>query len=364
MADENPDAGTKPVGAGLAERVITVPLSVLDLAPVAKGATAGAALRATTELARRTEELGYHRFWVAEHHNMPAIASSAPAVLLAHLAANTSTIRLGSGGVMLPNHAPLVVAEQFGTLEALHPGRIDLGIGRAPGTDQMTAYALRRSREAMAADDLPEQLGELLAFAGSRPWPEGHAFSHVRAAPWDAPLPPIFLLGSSDFSARLAAVAGLGFAFAGQINPEMAIDALRLYRDEFRPSDQLDAPYAILSHAIVCADDDEAAQRIAAPSRVAFRRLRAGRPTPLPSVEDAIAEEGRPPAPRPVAAERMLVGSPLTIRDKADELLTRSGADELMAMTNVHDTADRVRSYELLAEAFALEPRATAGATG
>jgi luciferase family oxidoreductase group 1 len=265
---------------------------------------------------------------------------------------------------MLPNHSPLRVAEQFKVLAALFPDRIDLGIGRAPGTDQMTAYALRRSREAMAADDLPEQLGELLAFAGSRPWPEGHAFSHVRAAPWDASLPPIFLLGTSDFSARLAAVAGLGFAFAGQINPEMAIDALRLYRDEVRPSDQLDTPYAILSHAIVCADDDEAAQRIAAPSRVAFRRLRAGRPTPLPSVEDAIAEEGRPPAPRPVAAERMLVGSPLTIRDKADELLARSGADELMAMTNVHDTADRVRSYELLAEAFALEPRATAGATG
>ena len=339
-------------------------LSVLDLSPVAAGSTESQALHDTIDLGRHADRLGYHRYWLAEHHGGAMVASSSPELMIGQVAAATEQIRVGSGGVMLPNHSPLRVAEQFKVLAALFPDRIDLGIGRAPGTDQMTAYALRRSREAMAADDVPEQLGELLAFAGSRPWPEGHAFSHVRAAPWDAPLPPIFLLGSSDFSARLAAVAGLGFAFAGQINPEMAVDALRLYRDEFRPSDQLDAPYAILSHAIVCADDDESAQRIAAPSRVAFRRLRTGRPTPLPSVEDAIAEEGPRPAPNPGVTERMLVGSPLTIRDKADELLTRSGADELMAMTNVHDPADRRRSYELLAEAFALEPRTTAGATG
>lgn len=259
---------------------------------------------------------------------------------------------------MLPNHSPLRVAEQFKVLSALFPDRIDLGIGRAPGTDQMTAYALRRSREAMAADDLGEQLGELLAFAGSRPWPEGHPFSHVKAAPYEAPLPPIFLLGSSDFSAQMAAGAGLGFAFAGQINPEMAIDALRIYRERFEPSANLAEPYAILSHAILVAADDEAAYRLAAPSRVAFRRLRSGRPTPLPTVEEALQEEGpsgRPP--RTGRPERMITGSPETVRDRIDELLAATGADEIMAMTNVHGFDDRLRSYELLAAAFGLEAR-------
>ncbi|MFN8112660.1 MAG: LLM class flavin-dependent oxidoreductase [Solirubrobacterales bacterium] len=335
------------------------PVSVLDLSPVVSGSTEAQALRDTIELARHADRLGYERYWLAEHHGGAMVASSSPELMIGQVAAATDGIRVGSGGVMLPNHSPLRVAEQFKVLSALFEDRIDLGIGRAPGTDQMTAYALRRSREAMAANDLPEQLGELLAFAGSRPWPEGHAFSHVRAAPFEAPLPPIFLLGSSDFSAQLAASAGLGFAFAGQINPEMAVDALRLYRDGFQPSEEFPEPYAIVSHAVVCADDDETAQRIAAPSRVAFRRLRAGRPTPLPTVEEAIAEEGPPKPPVPGRAERMIVGSPLTVRDRIDELLTLSGADELMAMTNVHDFADRLRSYELLAEAFSLEPRAS-----
>jgi luciferase family oxidoreductase group 1 len=335
------------------------PVSVLDLSPVVSGSTEGQALRDTIELARHADRLGYERYWLAEHHGGAMVASSSPELMIGQVAAATTGIRVGSGGVMLPNHSPLRVAEQFKVLSALFEDRIDLGIGRAPGTDQMTAYALRRSREAMAANDLPEQLGELLAFAGSRPWPEGHAFSHVRAAPFEAPLPPIFLLGSSDFSARLAASAGLGFAFAAQINPEMAVDALRLYRDGFQPSDEFSEPYAIVSHAVVCADDDESARRIAAPSRVAFRRLRAGRPTPLPTIEEALAEEGPPKPPAPGRAERMIVGSPLTVRDRIDELLTLSGADELMAMTNVHDFADRLRSYELLAEAFSLEPRAS-----
>jgi luciferase family oxidoreductase group 1 len=333
------------------------PVSVLDLSPVVSGSTEAQALRDTIELARHADRLGYARYWLAEHHGGAMVASSSPELMIGQVAAATTGIRVGSGGVMLPNHSPLRVAEQFKVLSALFEDRIDLGIGRAPGTDQMTAYALRRSREAMAANDLPEQLGELLAFAGSRPWPEGHAFSHVRAAPFEAPLPPIFLLGSSDFSARLAASAGLGFAFAAQINPEMAVDALRLYREGFQPSDEFPEPYAIVSHAVVCADDDESAQRIAAPSRVAFRRLRAGRPTPLPTIEEALAEEGPPKRPAPGRAERMIVGSPLTVRDRIDELLALSGADELMAMTNVHDFADRLRSYELLAEAFSLEPR-------
>ncbi len=336
------------------------PLSVLDLSPVVSGSTESQALRDTIELARHADRLGFNRYWLAEHHGGAMVASSSPELMIGQVAAATGGIRVGSGGVMLPNHSPLRVAEQFKVLSALFPDRIDLGIGRAPGTDQMTAFALRRSREAMSANDLPEQLAELLAFAGERPWPEGHAFSHVRAAPFEAPLPPIFLLGSSDFSAQLAATAGLGFAFAAQINPEMAVDALRLYRNEFQPSAEFPEPHAIVSHAIVCADDDESAERIAAPSRVAFRRLRAGRPTPLPTIEEALAEEGPQQPRRPGRAERMLVGSPPTVRDRVDELLTRSGADELMAMTNVHDSADRHRSYELLAEAFSLQPRTAA----
>jgi len=338
------------------------PVSVLDLSPVAAGSGEAQALHETVALARHADRLGFHRYWLAEHHGGGMVASSSPELMIVRVAAATRGIRVGSGGVMLPNHSPLRVAEQFKVLAALFGDRIDLGIGRAPGTDQMTAYALRRSREAMSGDDFPEQLGELLAFAGARRWPEGHPFGRIAAAPRDAALPPIYLLGSSDFSARLAATAGLGFAFAAQINPEAAADALRLYRDEFKPSASLAEPYAILSHAVVCAADAETAERIAAPSRVAFRRLRAGRPTPLPTVADAVAEEGgRPRRPgRPGRSERMLVGSPPTVRDRADELLALSGADELMVMTNVHDAADRIRSYELLAEAFALQPREAA----
>jgi luciferase family oxidoreductase group 1 len=333
------------------------PISVLDLSPVAAGSTEAQALRDTIELARDAERLGYHRYWLAEHHGGAMVASSSPELMIGQVAAATERIRVGSGGVMLPNHSPLRVAEQFKVLSALFPERIDLGIGRAPGTDQVTAMALRRSREAMSADDLPTQLGELLAFAGSRPWPENHPYSHVRAAPFEAPLPPIFLLGSSDYSAQLAAAAGLGFAFAAHINPELAVDGLRLYRERFQPSGDigLESPYAILAHAVLCADDDERAWELAAPARVAFRRLRAGRPTPLPTVEEALAEEGPPPPGGPVRSERMIVGSPTTVRDRLDELLTLSGADEVMTMTNVHGISDRRRSLELVAEAFHLD---------
>lgn len=333
-------------------------ISVLDLSPVAAGSTEAQALRETIELAGDAERLGYTRYWLAEHHGGAMVASSSPELMIGAVAAATETIRVGSGGVMLPNHSALRVAEQFKVLGALHPDRIDLGIGRAPGTDQMTALALRRSREAMAADDFPAQLGELFAFSGEKDWPAGHPFSHVRAAPVDVPLPPIYLLGSSEYSAQLAASAGLGFAFATHINPELAVDALRLYRERFVPSDRLEEPYAILAHAVLCAESDERARELAAPSRVAFRRLRAGRPTPLPSVEDALAEEGPQPPSPPGRAGRMIVGAPETVRERADELLTQSGADELMTMTNVHALADRRRSLELVAEAFHLAPAA------
>ena len=334
-------------------------LSVLDLSPVSAGATEADALHATTDLARAVDARGFHRIWLAEHHGGAMVASSAPEILIGHVAAATSRIRVGSGGMMLPNHSPLRVAEQFKVLAALHPGRIDLGIGRAPGTDQVTALALRRSREALLADDFPQQLAELLSFAGSRPWPENHPFRHVRAAPAEVPLPPVYLLGSSDYSAQVAAMNGFGFAFAAHINPVLAVDALRTYRERFRASADLAEPHAILAHAVVVADDDETAIRLAAPARVAFRRLREGRPAPLPSVEDAIAELGGDPGDVPAGlAARGVVGSPETVRDRLDELVTASGADEVMAVTNVHDPADRVRSYELLADAYALAPAA------
>ena len=331
------------------------PVSILDLSPVAAGRGEAAAVRETVELARAAERLGYHRFWLAEHHGGEMVASSAPELMIAAVGAVTDRIRVGSGGMMLPNHTPLHVAEQFKLLEALYPGRIDLGIGRAPGTDHRTALALRRGNP-VGGGDLPELLAEVLAYSGLREWPEGHRFAPVRAAPGDAPLPPIFLLGSSDFSARLAAAAGLGFAFAGQINPVDAVAVLRAYRDRFEPSPELAEPYAILSHNAICAETEEAAQRLAAPSRVAFRNLRAGRPTPLPSVEDAVAVD-RPQRPPREGVEglRMVVGSPSYLREVFEELLSRSGADELMLMGGTHDLGDRIRSYELIAEAFELD---------
>ncbi len=218
-----------------------VPLSVLDLAPVPEGGSAAGALRATTDLAQQAERLGYHRFWVAEHHNMPGIASSAPPVLIGHIADATTTMRVGSGGVMLPNHVSLVVAEQFGMLEALHPGRIDLGIGRAPGTDQVTAAALRRSPEALSADDFPDQLMDLLGWFTGR-WPENHPFARITAVPGHGNLPAMWLLGSSGYSAQLAGLLGLPFAFAHHFSAANTLPALALYREHFRPSEFLEQP--------------------------------------------------------------------------------------------------------------------------
>ena len=340
------------------------PVSVLDLSPVAAGRGEAAAVRETVELARAADRLGFHRFWLAEHHGGEMVASSSPEIMIATVAERTERIRVGSGGMMLPNHTPLHVAEQFKVLGALHPGRIDLGIGRAPGTDHRTALALRGGRQVGGAD-LPEQLGQLLAFAGLRELPAGHPFGPVRAAPDDARLPPVFLLGSSDFSARLAASAGLGFAFAGQINPSEAVPMLRLYRDSFEPSPELSEPYAILSHNAICAETDEQAQRIAAPSRVAFRSLRSGRPVPLPTAEEAIRVD-RPQRPPEAGIEglRMVVGPPGFVRETYEELLARSGADELMLMGSTHGLDERIRSYELIAEAFGLEADGPTAAGG
>jgi luciferase family oxidoreductase group 1 len=326
--------------------VIDVPLSVLDLAPVAAGASAGDALRHTTELARRTEELGYRRFWVAEHHNMPGIASSAPAVLIAHLAAATSTIRVGSGGVMLPNHAPLVVAEQFGTLEALHPGRIDLGIGRAPGTDQVTALALRRTMEGLSAEDFPQELQHLMGYFAGDPR------LRITATPGKGDSPVIWLLGSSGFSAQLAGLLGLPFSFAHHFSSANTDAAVALYRQNFRPSEWLDKPYVMVAVSAICADTDERAEQLSWPSALSFLRLRQGRPGPMPTPEEAAAYPYTELDLEFVRSRRdgQAMGSPETVRRQLDELLERTGADELMLTTQVYDIADRVRSFELIAE--------------
>jgi luciferase family oxidoreductase group 1 len=330
--------------------VIDVPLSVLDLSPVAAGTTPGQALRQTTELARRAEELGYRRIWVAEHHNMPAIASSAPAVLIAHLAAATSTIRVGSGGVMLPNHAPLVVAEQFGTLEALHPGRIDLGIGRAPGTDQLTALALRRTMEGLSAEAFPQELDDLIGlFTGDNPR------APIIAMPGRGDMPAIWLLGSSGFSAQLAGLLGLPFSFAHHFSAANTVPALALYREYFRPSRWLERPHAMVAVSAVCADTDERAQWLSGPAALSFLRLRTGVPQPLASPEEAAAYPYSD-FERELAWGRFAdqaIGSPETVRGQLAGLLDRTGADELMLTAMVYDIEDRIRSFELIAEKVA-----------
>ena len=333
-----------------------VPLSILDLAPVSSKGDTTEALRNTTELARRAEAWGYQRFWVAEHHNMPAIASSSPAVLLAHLAAATSTIRVGSGGVMLPNHAPLVVAEQFGTLESLHPGRIDLGIGRAPGTDQRTALALRRTIEGLSAEDFPAELTELIAMLAGDP-------ARLQAVPTAAGLPQVWLLGSSDYSARLAGLLGLPFSFAHHFSAANTEPALAVYRASFRPSQWLDQPYAMVAVSATCADTDERAEYLARPGWLSFLRLRAGHPIPLPSPAEAAAYEFSP-AERAFIEQRRVgqaLGSPSTVAEQLAELLGRTGADELMLTNQVYDLEDRLRSYQLIAE---LSRRPSADPTG
>ncbi|MGO9193881.1 MAG: LLM class flavin-dependent oxidoreductase [Streptosporangiaceae bacterium] len=327
-----------------------VPLSVLDLAPVPDGGTAGGALRATIDLARHAERLGFRRFWVAEHHNMPGIASSAPPVLIGHIADATESIRVGSGGVMLPNHVSLVVAEQFGMLEALHPGRIDLGIGRAPGTDQVTAAALRRSPEALSADDFPEQLMDLLGFFTGR-WPEGHPFAQITAVPGRGDQPDMWLLGSSGYSAQVAGLLGLPFAFAHHFSAVNTLPALALYRQHFRPSEALERPYALVAAAVVCAETDERARWLAGSGALSFLRLRSGRPGPLPAPEEAAAYPYTE-LERAFVEDRQasqIVGSPETVLRGITELLEATAADELMITTMVFDPADRLSSFERVA---------------
>lgn len=327
-----------------------VPLSVLDLAPVPDGATSAAALHRSLDLARHVEALGYHRHWVAEHHNMAGVASSATAVLIGQLAAATEHIRVGSGGVMLPNHSPLVVAEQFGTLEALFPGRVDLGIGRAPGTDPLTAQVLRRSAGTFTEDEFPRSFAELVAFFDGS-FPDGHPYQLMPATPARGNRPAMWLLGSSGYSAQFAGELGLPFAFAHHFSAEYTVPALDLYRRSFRGSDSLAEPYAIIAVHVVCADEDETARFLAGSSALSFVRRRQGRPGPLPSPEEAAAY-GYSVAERDMIERRhaeQAVGSPDTVRRRLDDLLAATGADELMVTTNVHSVDARHRSYELVA---------------
>jgi luciferase family oxidoreductase group 1 len=334
---------------------LNVPLSILDLAPVGRGSSPAEALHHSLELGCEVERLGYRRHWVAEHHNMPGIASSSPPVLLAHLASVTSTIRLGSGGLMLPNHSPLAVAEQFGMLEALHPGRIDLGIGRAPGTDPVTARALRRSPGSLGADDFPEQLTELLGYFSGR-LPEGHPYSHINAVPAHGYSPAIWLLGSSTYSAQAAGLLGMPFSFAYHFAPAALDDALAVYRATFQPSAVLATPYVMLGVSVVVADTEERARFLAAPGALAIVRLRSGRPDVYPTPEEA-AEYRFTPSERNILADwtkTHVVGEPRSVRTQLEELVDRTEADELIVSTMVHGHEDRVASYRLLAESWGL----------
>jgi luciferase family oxidoreductase group 1 len=328
------------------------PLSVLELSPVAAGMTSRQALQNTLELAQHAERLGFERFWLAEHHNMPGIAAAVPALLIGQVATVTQTMRVGSGGVMLPNHAPLHVAESFKTLEALYPGRIDLGIGRAPGTDGLTALALRRSREAVGADDFDEQLAELFAFGGDT-FPANHPFRAVKAVPTDVSLPPVYLLGSSDYSARLAARLGLPFGFAAHFSPHALLPALRAYRAGFTPG-VLENPHAIVTVSVFCAPTDDEAEFLAGSMQLAFLKLRSGAPIPLPSPEEARAYPYAPheEAARAAVRDMQIVGSPDTVRARLLNLVAETQADELMVTTMMYNHGARLRSFALLAEAL------------
>ena len=338
-----------------------VPLSVLDLSPVTSGASSAVALRNSLDLARFADQRGFKRYWVAEHHNLASIASTAPEIMIGEIAAQTQHLRVGSGGVMLPNHAPLMVAERFKVLEALHPGRIDLGIGRAPGTDPITSIALRRRQEIRADDDFLERLQELLLLE-QEGFGEQHPFRQVRAMPADVRLPPLWLLGSSRYSAELAAAIGVGFSFAHHFATHDAVAAMRLYRDRFRPSVWRQAPYAILAVAVVCAPDDGEAERLASTPDLSFVRRAKGQYPPLASPEEAAAY-AYSPAERAMIREnraRLLVGSQATVRERLASLVEATGADELMITSMIYDHALRKRSYELLARAFGLQPPGSA----
>ncbi len=325
-------------------------LSILDVLPVLSGSTAADALDRAADLARLADRLGYERLWFAEHHGMGGIASSAPELLIAHVAPLTEHVRIGAGGVMLPNHTPLQVVERFRTLEALHPGRIDLGIGRAPGTDPLTAQALRSA----PGEHVGSLMAELLAFAGGE-FPGDHPFGRIGVTPDGIDLPPVWMLGSSGGSARLAGQIGAGYAFAGHFSATPAAPAIEAYRTAFRPSAHFPEPHVILALSVICAKSPLEARELASSVEVLFQRMRTGETGPVPSPAEARAAGWSPESlPRGPMAELLIAGTPTEVRERIEAAVSEAGADEVMAMTIVHDPAARLRSYELLADVFDL----------
>jgi luciferase family oxidoreductase group 1 len=324
-------------------------LSVLDLAPITEGSTAAESFRRSLELAQHAERLGYRRFWLAEHHGMPGIASAATAVLIGHVAGGTRAIRVGAGGIMLPNHSPLVIAEQFGTLEALYPGRIDLGLGRAPGSDQATSRALRRDL-ASHPDAFPQDVVELMDFLSDAPQ------QSIRAVPGQGAKVPVWILGSSHFGAQLAAMLGLPYAFASHFAPAYMMQAIALYRASFKPSPQLDKPHVMLGFNVFAADTDEEAAVLATSMQQAFVNLRTGRPSrlqpPVPGYLESLPESAR--AMLDDVLSCTAIGSLDTVRRQLRAFIERTGADELMVTSQIFDHGARLRSYELTAQALPL----------
>ncbi|WP_344240421.1 LLM class flavin-dependent oxidoreductase [Kribbella hippodromi] len=333
----------------------SMPLSVLDLSPVPTGSRPSQALHETLELARTAEAAGYHRFWLAEHHNIPSVVSTSPEVMIAAVAAATSTIRVGSGGIMLPNHSPLKVAETFRVLGGLYPDRIDLGIGRAPGTDQRTALALRRSREALGADDFTEQYAELRAYAEG--FPAGHPFEPISAQPDDVPLPPVWILGSSTYGGQAAAALGTGFAYAGHFGTLDPSGVIASYKENFQRLEHDGKPHAILALAAIVAETEERAAQLARANALSTLNLRSGRPGPLPSPEEAAAYPWTDAELAAIEDWTGLVstGTPDQVAADLRRRAEVAGADELIITTNIHNPAERRRSFELLAEAWGLK---------
>ncbi|QJQ94563.1 MULTISPECIES: LLM class flavin-dependent oxidoreductase [Halomonadaceae] len=327
-------------------QLATTPLSVLDLAPIRQGASIADSFQETVGLARRADELGFNRYWLAEHHNIDGIASAATAVLIGHIAGHTSRIRVGSGGIMLPNHPPLVIAEQFGTLETLYPGRVDLGLGRAPGSDGATMAAMRRHPQS-GVSDFPEQVEELWGYLN-----EARPNQRVKAVPGQGTRVPLWLLGSSGYSAQLAARLGLPFAFAAQFAPGYLFEALRLYRDNFRPSEVLAKPYAMVGMPVIAAESDDQARFLATTAQQKFLNLIRGKSTKaLPPVEQLDWS----PQEQAMVGQNLgaaVIGGPETVRQGLEEFLERTGADELMLNTDVYHHQDRLRSYEIVAQVW------------
>lgn len=333
---------------------LSVPLSVLDLCPVPEGSTVADALHNSSDLVQHAERLGYTRCWVAEHHNHPGVACTSPPVMIAHLAAVTKHIRVGSGGVMLPNHAPLVVAEQFGMLEGLYPGRIDLGLGRAPGTDQLTATAIRRA-PLTARDDFPEQYNDLIGYFDDSLAPD-HPFHRVHATSARGNRPQIWMLGSSDYGAHAAGVLGLPYSFAHHFASAHTYSALDTYRSKFRPTDAMPEPFCSIGVNVVCAPTDDEAEWLASSGRLAMLRLRTGQPSLFPTPEEASTYPFSPMERDHIAtwSASQVVGSPTTVAAKLQDLVDRTGVNELVVTTMIHDHPTRVSSYELLAQAAGL----------